>query len=135
MRPARELLQVLTGVAVALVILFLFQLSVKTGPGDGIVQYEEVIQPFRAKHTRAELAGLLAGIFVGSFLANFLFRPPAIARGLWISLFVTGVVVISPWQFVLPKEIIIFALPVWMIVGLAGYYASRLLRHKKQQYE
>lgn len=130
LRPTYSLMAILTGAGIALVIVFLFQLWVKDGPPGDVIPYEEVARPYARKHMRAEFTGLLIGIFAGSVLANIIFSRPEIARGLCMAFVTIAIIALSPWTFTLPKEIIVLALPLWMVAGLVGFYCGRLLKRK-----
>jgi hypothetical protein len=130
-RRARNVLPVLVGTLVAIGILFILQYWVRGGPPEDVIPYEETVRPYMVRHTRAEFWGMVIGIFMGSFLASLLFLRSNLVRGLWIAVLVVATIAISPWPFALQKEIIIFALPLWMIAGLAGMYTGRLVRREK----
>jgi hypothetical protein len=128
----RNLLPVLMGAGIALCILFILQYWVRGGPPGDVIPYEEVLKPYSIRHTRAEFWGILIGVFTGSLLISLVFPRPRLVQVLWIAVLVVAVIAISSWPFALQKEIIIFALPLWMIISLLGFYSSRFLNRKRK---
>jgi uncharacterized protein YacL len=131
-KRTHHLLPVLAGTAMALIIIFLLQQWVKGGPPENAIPYEDVIKPYSARHIRAEFWGMLIGIFIGSLVTSLLFPHPTLVRGLWIAVLVTSIIAVTPWKFALQKEIIIFALPLWMIAAIGGFYPGRVIERRRK---
>lgn len=131
-------LSLAAGTLAAAVIVILFQLVTK-GPFPPLEAkdpfafsrlYEEAL-PYQL---REEFIGLAAGLFIGCLLTALIYPKRYSLHFLLVPAGVVSVIVFSRWGFRMQKELILLALPVWVIFSFGGYYTGYRIKAKRAQH-
>lgn len=129
-----NVLSLVAGVSITLLIIGLFQISsphvFPPLEGHDSKAFYDLSEKFQPTQIKNEILGLAIGIFVGALITSFLGKNVRNVYVLLLPILVLLIISVALWPFIINKELIWLALPIWSTIALTAFYFTITIKNK-----